>query len=695
MTRTTVRGILALVPILISAAPSAGQSGVGADGWNSARSLELIERARERRLLPQQDTTLRNYSARAEGFVYFYLDRRDSDERTLVKVDQVALELRWAPPDRSSQRIVGLRDVSRLPNRMRYHLDHLTVVQDGFGDMIRMGDGDEVRDVPHPAAPGSDSIYEFRLSDSLTLQLPNATQPIRVYELEVRPLRDDRPAIVGSVYVDRASAAVVRMSFTFTPVSYVDDRLDYIGVSLDNGLWEGRYWLPNEQTLQIRRQIPELDFAAGAVIQGRMRISDYTFNDSLPPEAFGYGLTAVAPADREAFDFERGIYDDLNDAGLSPPPDLDDVRQRAAELLGIRRLSGLPRIRFGLGSASSAFRYNRAEGFAVGAGVAYAPGPPWRIDVAGGYAFGPARPWASFEAASQAGSARDGSLRLTYRDPRDIGLAPALPGAVNTLTSLFLGRDYTDPYYATGARLHLARRVSASWRIGVDLVGERHRSAERTQATAAFDDGRDFRVVRRIDEGDLSAVVIGIRRPMPDPRADDWSASVEAEIGAFDSGYYFRPTVHASIRRSSADHSRDVILAGSAGLVTADAPSQRVFLIGGSGTVPGYPFRSFVGHRHVLLDAQLSQTLVEPWVRVRLVGAAAAAGGPPAFDAGADPLARAWQSWDLPGTNGFRTSLGGGLSLFWEVLRIDAVRGLNGGDWRFVVSFHPDLLDIG
>jgi hypothetical protein len=148
--------------------------------------------------------------------------------------------------------------------------------------MIRMGDGDEVGDVPHPAAAGSDSIYEFRLGDSLTLQLPNATQPIRVYELEVRPLRHDRPAIVGSVFVDRTTAAIVRMSFTFTPVSYVDDRLDYIGVSLDNGLWEGRYWLPNEQTLQIRRQIPELDFAAGAVIQGRMRISDYTFNDSLP-----------------------------------------------------------------------------------------------------------------------------------------------------------------------------------------------------------------------------------------------------------------------------------------------------------------------------------------------------------------------------------------------------------------------------
>jgi hypothetical protein len=237
--------------------------------------------------------------------------------------------------------------------------------------------------------------------------------------------------------------------------------------------------------------------------------------------------------------------------------------------------------------------------------------------------------------------------------------------------------------------------VSSAWRIGVDLVGERHRSAERTQASAAFDDGRDFRVVPEVDEGDLSAVILGVRRPMPDARADDWSAGVHVEIGAFDDGYYLRPTAHASLRRSSADHSRDVMFTGSAGLVTADAPSQRVFLIGGTGTVAGYPFRSFAGHRYALLDAQYSHGLVEPWVRIRLVGAAGVAGGSPSFDAGADPPTRAWQAWNLPGTNGLRSSLGGGLSLFWDVLRIDAVRGLNGGDWHFVISFHPDLLDIG
>lgn len=679
--------------LMLLPAMAAGQEAASPE-WNSPRALELIERARERRLLPQQDTTLRNYSARAEGFVYFYLDRRDEEERTLVKVDQVALDLFWAPPDRSSQRIVGLRDVSRLPNRMHYHLDHLTVVQNGFGDMIRMGDGDEVRDVPHPAAPGSERTYEFRLTDSLTLRLPNAVEPIRVYELEVRPLRTDIPALVGSIFVDRSSADIVRMSFTFTPVSYVDPRLDYISVSLDNGLWEGRYWLPNEQTLQIRRQIPELDFAAGAVIQGRMRISDYTFNDSAGDAMRTRGVTAVPRAQREAFDFERGIYEDLNEEGLSPPPDLDVIRQRAAELLGTRRLSGLPRVRFGLGSASSALRYNRAEGIAVGAGIAYAPGPPWRVDVEGGYAFGPERPWASLSAASDGGPSTSVAFRAVWRESRDLGMSPVLPGAVNTLSALFLGRDYTDPYLATGARLRLTRPVGRGLRVDVHLAGERHTSAVRTEEAALFDDAREFRAVRGIDDGDLSSAMISLLRPMPDPRADDWSARLDAEIGAFDGSYYFRPVVSLGLRRSSEDLSRELVLGATAGAVTAEAPSQRMFLIGGTGTLPGYPFRSFLGRRYVLVDALLTASVIDPWLRVRAVGAIGATGGLPEPEPAVDGSARAWQTWNVRGTDGLRASAGGGVSLFWDVIRADVVRGINGGDWRLVLTFHPDLLDI-
>jgi hypothetical protein len=244
---------VALAAGALVAAPGALGAQTPPEDWNGPRARALMEKATERRALPKADSLLRNYRAKAEGMVYFYLDRRETDERTLVKTDQIALEVYWAQPDRTKQRIVGMRGENTLPNRMHYHLDHLTVVQNGFGDIIRLGDGDEVRDVPHPAAPGADSIYDFRLSDSLTVRLPGRTEPIRAYAIDVRPRRTDRSALVGSVYVDRETGDIVRMTFTFTPAAYVDRRLDYINISLDNSLWDGRYWLPYEQSVQIRR----------------------------------------------------------------------------------------------------------------------------------------------------------------------------------------------------------------------------------------------------------------------------------------------------------------------------------------------------------------------------------------------------------------------------------------------------------
>jgi hypothetical protein len=661
-----------------------------ADGldWDSPRALDLMEQARLRRLLPQQDTTLRNYSAKAEGFVYFYLDRRDTEERTLVKVDQVALEVHWAPPDRTRQHIVGMRDVSRLPNRMYYHLDHLTVVQDGFGDVIRMGDGDEVADVPHPAATGSDSIYEFRLADSLTLRLPGMPEPIRVYEIEVRPRRLDRSALVGSVFVDRARGDIVRMTFTFTPASYVDRRLDYILVSLDNGLWEGRYWLPHEQTLQIRRQVPELDFAAGAVIHGRMRISDYVFNDSLQsPMFYALPLTAAPHAERVRYPFERGIFDDLNEAGLAPPAELAQLRQQAAALLGSARLSGLPRWRLSVGSVSSALRYNRAEGMAVGLGASYVPARPWRGDVYVGYATGPGQPLGHVVVRRERAGSGATTLRLSYREAHDVSISPGVPGAINTLSSMFMARDYLDLHQATGARLAVRLPLGGGLLGSAEVAAERHANVELTQSTAPFSDGARFREVAAMDAGRLASISAGIQRPAAHAGAWTWGGSARLEAGMFGGSAYVRPVIDAAVGRASADHARAVRFAGAAGLVSAAAPAQRLFLLGGAGTLPGYIYRGFSGTRFGLARLEASGAVMEPWLRVRAVAAAGAAGGLPAPGGAA-------AGWMSGPTNGLRTSAGAGVSLLWDMLRIDAVRGLNGGEWQLLLSFHPGFLDI-
>ena len=650
-----------------------------------------MQMARDRRHQPLADTALHNYQSRAEGLVYFYLDRRDTDERVLVRTDQVALEVYWSQPNRTKQRIVGMRDENSLPNRMYYHLDHLTVVQNGFGDVMRMGDGDEVADVPHPAAPGSDSIYEFRLADSLEIRL-QAGAPIKTYEIQVRPRRTDRSAIVGSVFVNQRTGDIVRMRFTFTPVSYVDRRLDYINVSLDNGLWEGRYWLPYEQAVEIRRQVPELDFVVTSVIQARFRVWGYEFNQDLPESLFmGYRVVAVPKAQREAYPFDRGIDDDLHDAGLAPPPELADIRAQASALVREQVLSGLPRLRLSLPAVSSALRYNRAEGAFLGWGTSFTPSALTRLEISGGYAFGAAHPVVVGGLSRRSGTGTGLRFDGYLNEPRDMGTRAGAPGALNTLASLW-GSDYTDLFYASGARASLERRFSERrWSVTLGASAERQDAARLTQDTPPLGNAA-FRPLLLADEGTSLEGHLALERELPEAAGFSWGMRLSLDAGAFERDGFAVPRLDLSLRHGSYDRSGVATLTLASGVALGSPPAQRTFLLGGRGTLPGHAYRGFAGDRFALVNVEAARDVWRPFVRARLFSAAG-------WTDGAGPLFRIEPGGAATGTlrraDPIRGSVGGGVGLLWDLLHIDVARGLGpGGEWQLLLSIDPQVWPI-
>ena len=97
-----------------------------------------------------------------------------------------------------------------------------------------------------------------------------------------------RPAlVVGTLYLDVASAELVRLRFSFTAPSYLD-RAEDISIVLENSLYEGRFWLPYRQEVEIRRRATWLDFPARGIIRGRWEISDYQLNPELPAGLFAF-----------------------------------------------------------------------------------------------------------------------------------------------------------------------------------------------------------------------------------------------------------------------------------------------------------------------------------------------------------------------------------------------------------------------
>ena len=676
---------MAALALAALAGPAAAQDGE----WNAPRALELVQRAQERRQVALSDTGMVDYQADARGYIYFYLDRRETGERTLVKTDQVALDVFWKAPSYSKQRIIGLRDERNLPTDIQYHEDHLTVVQDNFGDLIRLGDGDEVRDVMHPAAPAGPSLYDYRLADSTTIRLPGSAEPVRVYKLQVRPRDPSRPALVGAVFVDRRQGDIVRMEFTFTRVSYVDPQLDYINVLLENGLYKGRFWLPNRQQVELRRELPELDLPAGGMIRGTMQISNYRFNQGLQESLFaGRRVVSVPHAQREGFAFEQDIHAELREAGLSEAGELGDVRREAAELLGRRLLSGLPGTQFTLGTASGTVRYNRAEGLALAAGARHSLAEQVTASVKAGFAFGRNRPFAGADLWRGTLPDRVG-VGAYLNQPADLGGMPVISGAMNSLTALLAGYDFSDPYFVSGAELRVDRDLGARWNGAVRLRAEAQRSANRVTDFSLLGGSGSFRPVAPITEGTFYGGALSLRRPVAAEVARGVGLGVGLDGGWLDADgtahRFARPRVDLGwVRRGSAG--RSLAVDASAGGVLGDLPPQAVFLLGGRGTVPGYAFRAYGGDAFGLARATLSADLVPSLVRGRVF----AAGG---WTGNSEPIPL------VPGGLGSRTggmaSVGAGLGLFFDILRIDVARGLtDGGVWEVIVEANPSFWDF-
>src|SRR5947207_7182423 len=356
----------ALVMIIAASKLAAQQT------WNDPRTTALVEHATERRATQLADTALVDYKATAHGYVTFLAQFGEGfpEPPKIVKADELGLEVYWRAPDLSKQRIMGRRDTLLLPTDINYHRDHLRIVQNNFRNIIRLGEGDEVKDVPHPLSPTGLEVYDFAIHDSLQIRL--ADRVLDVYEVRVRPKDDRQPRTVGAVYIDKETGEVVRMAFSFTRAALIDKDLEDVSVVLENALIEGRFWLPRRQEIEIRRTGSWLDYPARGIIRGRWEICCYEVNAGIPPSVFGGPEIVMAPtADRLArpFPFAGHVLDSL-------PPDVRavtdaDVKKVQDEARALVREAALARTKSFVFSArhiSDIARFNRVEGLALGTG---------------------------------------------------------------------------------------------------------------------------------------------------------------------------------------------------------------------------------------------------------------------------------------------------------------------------------------
>lgn len=683
-------------------------SPVVAQQWNDPRVMTLVRDATERRARQLADSGLRDYRATAHGYLAFLAQLGEGfrEPPQVVKADELALQVYWRAPNLSKQRIIGRRDTTLLPTDIEYHRDHLGIVQNNFPAIIRLGDGDEVRDVPHPLSASGLGEYEFALSDSLRITIPGRV--ISVYEVKVRPRNDRLPRVIGALYLDRDNAQVVRMALSFTRAAFLDKQLEDLFIVLENGLVGTQFWLPRRQEIEIRRTATWLEYPVRGIIRGRWEISDYELNTNFSPSIFvGAEIVQAPQAEQRAYQWPTArILDSL-------PPDVravtdEQVRRVQAEVRALVRDQALRRVR---GSALAArgvsdfARFNRVEGVALGGGLSWRFGGGVGVAAQGRQGLSDHATRGRAEISWQ--NARGFKLRAFFEsDMREVGDVSERSLLVNSLAAQEFASDYTDPYGAgvLGAGLEFTwrgLRWSLAQRRERDFTLEVHASpAHGTFRAPVVVAGGGWRTTLGA-ELPTTLTVLGIEaRGRVEGR---WFVKEDATSAACplacDATRSIRASGLVELERPIGGVRVATRTIGSIVGATEAFPTQEMSYYGGPVSAAGYQFHDLTGQGALSQRVELqlpvpffgfplgrfgrspARAVLAPFVNgvvLQQVGVDRAISGIPAPWNTADPL--------RPRESGFYPSAGVGLLAVFKLLRFDVARGFRDGRWFFYLD---------
>jgi hypothetical protein len=486
-------------------------------------------------------------------------------------------------------------------------------------------------DFRHPLAPGSEADYRFASGDSSVVVFPNG-RTIRLRELRIIPRRLDFRLMSGSFWIDEDSHGVVRAlirparPFDLEQDLGDDDDKDIPGfvkpirvevrfLTIDYGLWAGRWWLP-------RLVAMDAVATAGSFLQMPMRYErvydEYEVSgDTAAPRARRPPMATAAEDSiaraachaREAREqisckCANGqcaaftVHIPIDTAALLastelPPPfgAANDTLISEGEMQELTHgLGDLPQAPWQLHARPPRWglaRYNRVEGLSLGARGDLDLGR-LQLDGAVRIATSDAEPDLVAGVLRETGTARfrlAGYRRLAAVDPT------ARPLSIgNSLGALVLGRDDGDYFRATGAELTIAPPVTLPQRFAIRLYAERQRRArKRTDFSLphALHEVHVFRPNITADSADQFGASLTVRTQRGiDPERPQWTADVTLDGGV---GTYRFGRVSGTMRVAAPlgpKLATAVELAG--GVADGSVPVQSYWYLGGPGTLRGY-----------------------------------------------------------------------------------------------------------
>jgi hypothetical protein len=182
----------------------------------------------------------------------------------------------------------------------------------------------------------------------------------------------------------------------------------------------------------------------------------------------------------------------------------------------------------------------------------------------------------------------------------------------NTAAALLIHEDFRDYFGRQGFGAHIAHTSQKDYllmQLKVEYLADRYTSLSKRTEYAIFGGNKVFRPNPPIDEGHMRSALVtaGLSTVSKTSRGQEgWSVFASAEFAARSWGSEFNfSQLLADIRRYQPLGRYDnVNFRLRAGTSTGSIPAQRIFEVGGLGTLNARPFKSEAGNRMVLANLE-------------------------------------------------------------------------------------------
>jgi hypothetical protein len=270
------------------------------------------------------DSAVTDYRARIRYRLTLGVGRRRWARVPTSAAEEQIADVQWQRPNDLRVDIVGRRSRA-VSNEVQLSSvwDRPWFVPRGVDDSVRIFSNEfPAIGALHPLAHTAPHWYRYELTEGLSVT-PARGGSLRLLRVEVIPRRNGPSLIAGQLWVDSASAQVVRLTFRYVGtglwvqpegakradsasarrMNAFANRIVSIDADLEYGLQDGRYWMPYRQVIAGRVRIPVVSDIVFP-FQATTTFDDYEINTGRPV-AFELPLPDSVAADSAALQQSR------------------------------------------------------------------------------------------------------------------------------------------------------------------------------------------------------------------------------------------------------------------------------------------------------------------------------------------------------------------------------------------------------